>query len=165
MRRAVVAVAVATLMLSACGAPTIEEARVRQPSDGATLVFDRPYEDVYLAAKQVVEDALRTPEWNMLRIVVDDPAEGVLIAEQALRGVIPGLQVRELWSFYLARRDPEHTSVTFVLDASDQLAASRGARSWMKARGTIFPAIADALARLRAGESEGPVSGTRPGSG
>ena len=145
MRRELVVALAAVAALAGCGVPSVQEARSRAPGAGASERFARPYAEVYAATKRVLMDEIGTPEWKELRVVVDDPAGGVLIAERVLRGIVPGVRVRDLWSFYLTSAGESLTAVTFVLESSDRPAAATGARSWAKARGSIFPAIADAL--------------------
>jgi hypothetical protein len=134
----------AILCIGACGVPTAENAARRAPEGGATEYFRRPPAAVYAAAQRVVADARRTPEWKELQVVHDDSTAGVLIAERRLEGVVPGLRVRDLWSFYVRPRG-ELTAVTFVFESSDAPTATVGARSWAKARSDIFPAMRDTL--------------------
>ncbi len=137
--------AVVVVSAVGCGAPTVQQAAQRVPNDGTSVSFGRPYADVYAAAERVIEQAIATPEWKELRVVHDDPEGGALIAERKLEGVIPGLRVRDLWSFYFTRTSPELTTVTFVIDSSDWPRGSSGVRSWTKARSEIFPAMAETL--------------------
>jgi hypothetical protein len=110
-------------------------------TDGARTTFDRPSDAVYAASKAILEAEQQTSEWKELQIQVDDPAAGVLIAERRLAGAIPGLAVRDLWSFYVQRVDDAHTQVRFVIESSDRPKAAAGARSWAQGKGTIFPAM------------------------
>jgi hypothetical protein len=136
---------VVAIGVAACGAPTVQQAVERNPGSGTTESFGRPYPEVYAAVKSVIAQTATTPEWKELRLVHDDPEHGIVIAERRLEGVIPGVRVRDLWSFYLTRAEPELTRVTFVLDSSDRLAAAGAARSWAKAKSDVFPAISEAL--------------------
>ena len=128
----------------ACGVPTVENAARRAPEGGATEYFGRPVPAVYGAAQKVVAEATHTPEWKELRVVHDDPATGILIAERRLEGVVPGLRVRDLWSFYV-RPSGELTAVTFVFESSDVPTGTVGVRSWVKGRSDIFPAMSEIL--------------------
>ena len=143
-RACVMAMVAAVLAASGCGVPAVEKAARRAPEGGATEYFGRPLPAVYAAARQVVADATRTPDWKELRVVHDDPAAGVLIAERRLEGVVPGLRVRDLWSFYV-RPSGELTAVTFVFESSDAPTGTVGIRSWAKGRSDIFPAMSEAL--------------------
>jgi hypothetical protein len=132
--------------LAGCGVPSVQEAARRDaPTDGASEDFGRPYDEVYAAAKKALAAQQATLEWRKLRIVHDDPGAGILVAERRLEGVIPGLRVRDLWSFYFARRSADLTGVTFVLESSDQPHAAIGLRSWTKAHTEVFPAMAETL--------------------
>jgi hypothetical protein len=142
--RALVGLLMVIVGAAACGVPTAEKAAHRAPDGGATEYFARPATEVYAAAQGVVASAKRTPEWKELQVVHDDPSAGVLIAERRLEGIVPGLRVRDLWSFYVRPSD-DLTAVTFVLESSDAPTATVGARSWAKARSDIFPAMRETL--------------------
>jgi hypothetical protein len=129
----------------ACGVPSPEDARLRPPPSAARTIFARPYAEVYRACKVVIEAEQETPEWKELRLRVDDPEAGVLIAERTLEGIVPGIRVRDLWSFYVARIADDRTQVTYVIESSDQPKASVSARSWARGNGIIFPAMRQIL--------------------
>ena len=138
------ALVVMVIVVGGCGVPTAENAARRAPEGGATEYFGRPVPVVYAAVQEVVAEARRTPEWKELQVVHDDPSAGVLVAERRLEGVVPGLRVRDLWSFYV-RPSGELTAVTFVFESSDAPTAAVGARSWAKGRSEVFPAMRETL--------------------
>lgn len=138
-----------------CGVPSPEDARLRPPPSAARTSFDRSFAAVYAASKAILEAEQQTPEWKELQIKVDDPAAGILIAERRLAGAVPGLAVRDLWSFYVERLDENRTQVTFVIESSDRPKATVGPRSWAQGNGTIFPAMRRML-------SETPTAETPP---
>jgi len=154
--------------VAACGAPTVQQAVERRPDSGVSESFGHPYAEVYAAVKTVIARTAMTPEWKELRLVHDDPEHGIVIAERRLEGVIPGVRVRDLWSFYLERSAPDLTRVTFVLDSSDRPGAAAGARSWAKAKSDVFPALSEALGPpppRRAADAHTPPDARAPSAG